>query len=181
MRGTAVVAMVGVLGLGAFAARAAGAAPTAPSAAAAGGVTAQSALESLKGLAGNWKGSTPEVPDVSVVYKVISGGTAVMETMFPNSPAEMISVYFIDGDNLRMTHYCAAGNQPRMRLDLKTSTSETLNFSLDGGTNFDPKKDMHIHSAKLTLPATGQREEVWTAYKEGKQAGQHNLVLSRVD
>ena len=39
----------------------------------------------------------------------------VMETMFPGSQHEMINTYHLDGDKLMATHYCAMGNQPRMK------------------------------------------------------------------
>ncbi len=33
-----------------------------------------------------------------------------------NGPENMITMFHMDGDRLLMTHYCGAGNQPRMKL-----------------------------------------------------------------
>src|SRR5262245_42321959 len=108
------------------------------------GIDAKTALEKLKGLAGEWtlgKGSEHGGEGQKIKYRVVGAGSAVVEEQFAGSPHEMVSVYHLDGDNLLMTHYCAAGNQPRLKLDRKASTADTLVFVFDGGTNFDPAKD----------------------------------------
>ena len=38
-----------------------------------------------------------------------------MEVINEGTPGSMISMYHPDGDKILMTHYCAVGNQPRMR------------------------------------------------------------------
>ncbi len=35
--------------------------------------------------------------------------------MYPGMEHEMTNMYTLDGNTLVMTHYCAGGNQPRMR------------------------------------------------------------------
>ena len=51
-----------------------------------------------------------------VVFHVTAANSVVIETMFPGSDHEMVNTYHIDGDNLVMTHYCAMGNQPHLKL-----------------------------------------------------------------
>ena len=63
------------------------------------------------------KKETEHKGEESVVYKLTGAGSALVETQFPGTGHEMVSVYHLDGDDLRMTHYCAAGNQPRVKLD----------------------------------------------------------------
>ena len=97
----------------------------------------------------------------TVTYRVASGGSVVEETLFPGTPHEMISMYHLVDGELVLTHYCAMANQPRMRLDRKASTPDRLVFAFDGGTNFDPAKDTHVHSGVLewkgeTLHSTGR-------------------------
>ncbi len=77
-------------------------------------------LEVLRALAGTWNGPDGDgdgAPDMTVTYKVTSAGHAVCETLFPGTDHEMITVYHADGTALIATHYCAAGNQPRMRCE----------------------------------------------------------------
>jgi hypothetical protein len=139
------------------------------------GVDAKAALEKLKGLAGEWsvgEGSEHGAAGTKIKYRVIGAGSAVVEEQFPGSAHEMVSVYHLDGDELLMTHYCAAGNQPRMKLDRKASTPDKLIFVFDGGTNFDPKKDMHIHEARIEFKDDKHVNSYWTAYMDGKPMGE---------
>ena len=41
----------------------------------------------------------------------LAGGTAVLQTIFPGAPEEMLTVHYTDGDQLVATHYCMLGNQ----------------------------------------------------------------------
>lgn len=157
--------------------------------AAAGGVTAGDAFDQLKSLAGTWTGDAEgegeeaeaEAAQHDAVHhdiKVSAGGTVVMETMAPGSPHEMINMYHVDGDDLLLTHYCAGGNQPQMKLDREKSSADKLVFDFVGGTNFDPAVDPHIHSAELTL-AGDEMVSSWTAYAGGEQVGGMKFHLSR--
>ena len=80
---------------------------------------APAALERFKALAGEWvaaeDGEMTKKGDLVARYAVTAGGSAVVETVFPGSPHEMVTVYHADGPDLVLTHYCVEGNQPRMR------------------------------------------------------------------
>ena len=68
----------------------------------------------MKSLVGAWKG-TAEGKPVSITYALVSNGTALRETLDGDHDTTMITMYAPDGAGLLATHYCAAGNQPRMR------------------------------------------------------------------
>ncbi len=78
-----------------------------------------------------------------------------------------------------LTHYCAGGNQPTMRLDREASTAERLVFDFTGGTNLDPAVDQHIHSAEIQLGGDGKVESIWTAWAGGEPAGVMTFHLAR--
>lgn len=146
-----------------------------------GKAQAQGAFEKLKSLAGTWQGTGSEGDQsmpAEVRYRVTGGGSAVVETMFPDTPHEMVSVYHMDGDALVMTHYCAAGNQPKFKLGHSTSASE-LKFDFAGGTNVDAKKGFHIHSGAIRPVEKDVLEEEWTAWSDGKPASVKKLRLTR--
>lgn len=139
---------------------------------------AADALETLKGLAGEWAGGE-NGQNYGVSYRVMGNGSTVVETMMAGTDHEMISVYHLDGPDLRMTHYCAVGNQPRMKLDRAASTPKSLVFVFDGGTNMDPAKDMHIHEGKIVVEDTEHMIGEWTAFENGKAAHTAQFKVAR--
>ncbi len=147
------------------------------------GIDAKVAYERLKTLAGEWKVTETMgghgAHGGKITYKVTAAGTTVMETFFPGSDHEMVSMYHLDGDDLRMTHYCAVGNQPRLKLDLKASKPDFYSFIFDGGTGFDPAKDLHIHSGRITFQTAGKVESEWSANLKGEKAMSTKFSLSR--
>jgi hypothetical protein len=138
---------------------------------------ATKAFARLKTLAGNWAG-TSEGSAVNVNYRVTGGGTVLMETQFPGTPSEMVSMYFVDGDKLVLTHYCAARNQPKMKYR-PGPDPRTLTFDFVSGTNMK-LTDTHIHSVTHLLDTYGHLVSVWTSWTGGKAAGTMKFDMRRV-
>ena len=113
-------------------------------------------------------------------YEVISAGSVVMEVLFPGEAHEMRSMYHMDGPDLIMTHYCSSNTQPHMRLSKTASSADRLVFDFDGGTNFNPAREMHVHNGEIRFLADGRLEASWTMWADGKPAGaNHFFALSR--
>jgi hypothetical protein len=142
-------------------------------------VDAIQAFDTLKKLKGEWQGTTEsnDGPVAKVTYHVTASGSTLMETLFPGTSHEMISMYHIDGENLVITHYCAMGNQPRMQLS--SATPAELKFDFAGGTNLDAKKDLHIHSGRIRLLSQDRIESEWNVYEGMKAVGANRLFLTR--
>jgi hypothetical protein len=104
--------------------------------------------------------------DLVARYAVTAVGSAVVETVFPGSPHEMVTVYHADGPDLVLTHYCIEGNQPRMRA--KDARGSRFDFAYDGGTNIDPKRDRRMHSASVALLGADEIRTEWTELADGK-------------
>jgi hypothetical protein len=129
-------------------------------------------LEKMKTLVGTWVSADKDgkpTDDVVSIIKLTAGGSAVHETLFPSQPHEMISVYTADGSDVVMTHYCMLGNQPRLKASTK-SLKDKLNFEFTGGSNLDPKKDRHMHSAVLTFIDADHLEVEGTGWENGAPA-----------
>ena len=138
------------------------------------------AFEMMKGLAGEWNGAAEAgKPGYAVRFALASAGTVVEEIQFPGTPHEMRSLYYMDGSELVLTHYCAVGNQPHMRLDRARSSGEELFFDFDGGTNVNPAKDTHVHSGRIHFVGADRIDAEWAVESEGKPAGSHKFVLTR--
>jgi hypothetical protein len=141
----------------------------------------KAAFERLKALSGSWKGhhTTPDGPEMTVEYALTGNGTAVMERLFAGSPHEMLSVYYLDAGELVLTHYCAMGNQPRMKL-VSGGPNGELRFDFVGGTNLDPARSTHIHSGRVATPGPDQLEADWNVWSKGQQTGTNRIFVRRV-
>jgi len=149
-------------------------------------------FEKLKQLAGEWvpadDASAPagekkdeKKTDAAApicVYRTVSAGTAVQETLFPGTPHEMVTMYHLDGPDLVLTHYCALGNQPKMRAE-KSADPAKLVFKFAGGTNINPEKDAHMHDLTLTFVAPDRLRAEWTHYDNGKSTGVKTFEMLR--
>lgn len=139
------------------------------------------AFKTLQSLAGRWQGKfDPDAKtDSSVVYENASGGKAVIERLFAGEPHEMITVYYLARNQLRATHYCAAGNQPAFKYSRADSNPSRVQFAFDGGTGFDPAQDSHVHDGYLRVLSADQIEMHWSFHEQGKESGVLHSVLSR--
>lgn len=138
-------------------------------------VDAATAFEKLKALEGDWSGEITsedhQGEPVHHTFRVSANGSVVQEIMNEGTEHEMINMYHLDGDDLLMTHYCAGGNQPRMKLDTARATPDKLPFVYMDGTNLDPAKDGHIHAGTLVFEDDGTLDSRWIGWFEGKPMG----------
>lgn len=131
-------------------------------------------LGRLVDLVGEWTSADEDgdgKPDVTVTYRLTGGGSALLETLMPGTPQEMVSLYHRDHDAWVLTHYCAAGNQPRMRGApvVGSKAACEIAFSFVDATNVDPKVG-RMDAMHLTLvDATHLRHEWTFAGPEGRQ------------
>lgn len=135
-------------------------APAAPS-------EAQKSFDALKTLAGSWEGTLTAEPPikeladkrVKVVIRVTSRGNALMHEMtITGIPDDPITMLYLDSERLMMTHYCDAGNRPRMAgkssSDGKTVAFEVLDVS--GSTQRG-----HMADAVFTIVDANHHLEEW--------------------
>ncbi|MEG0820515.1 MAG: hypothetical protein RR412_02250 [Burkholderiaceae bacterium] len=133
---------------------------------------ASASFDRFKSLAGDWvdaDGAFGTRGKVAATYRITGAGSAVVERLMPDTPNEMTTVYHKDGDDLALTHYCAAGNQPRMRA--RKVEGPVVDFAFDGGSNFDPARDMHMHSARIEFVSPDEIRQTWQSWNQGAPAG----------
>jgi len=139
-------------------------------------------FEALKKLAGDWVQIGPDGKATAAVassIRVTGAGSVVQETLFPGTDHEMVTMYHLDGAELVLTHYCAVGNQPRMRADAGKDPSR-IEFKFTGGSNLKPG-EMYMDHATMTLLGPDRFKAVWVACKEGKEChtGSFDLVRKK--
>ena len=142
---------------------------------------APSRLDLIKKLQGDWVevGQDGKPTDKVVsTYRVTAGGSAVEEIIMAGTDHEMVTVYNMDGDVLMLTHYCVAGNQPRMKADAQ-SDPHKLVFHCAGATNMKSENDQHMHQATIVWKDDDHIHSEWEMVKDGKNVMTAAFDLAR--
>ena len=140
--------------------------------ASAGPTNGAEAFERLKSLVGHWETDTTNATKASLDFEITSGGTAILERVRmveDGKPVEMSTLYYMDGGDVKLTHYCTAGNQPTMRGTYSPET-KTLTFELVSISNLKSANDGHMHHATYTFLDNDHFKTTWTFRKDEKGA-----------
>jgi hypothetical protein len=146
---------------------------------------AQKSFEKLKALAGSWQGQVTTVPQeaamegkvMQVSFRVTSMGNALMHEMTAaGRPDDPITMLYLDGDRLLLTHYCDAGNRPRMvgKMSPDGKTVEFDFLDVAGSTQYG-----HMHHAVFTFLDANHHTEDWTYMGNGDQPVRAHVDLLR--
>lgn len=132
----------------------------------------------LKGLVGDWEGAGPD-GTVRVSYRLVSSGTALVETIDAPDSSQMVTVYHPDGDSLLLTHFCSSGNQSRMRA--RSASDGRLEFAFVDATNVEASGQPPMSRLVLSFPAADRVVQEWTMVEDGGRAhvGRHDLARKR--
>lgn len=129
---------------------------------------AQKSFDKLKTLAGSWEGTATTIPPtpeaegkhVQLSLRVTSMGNALMHEMnLEGRPDDPITMLYLDGDRLLLTHYCDAGNRPRMtgKMSPDGKAVEFEFLDVEGSTQYG-----HMHHAVFTEIDANHHSEDWT-------------------
>jgi hypothetical protein len=144
--------------------------------------TGSTEFKRMSQLVGAWEGTSDmgkEGEKVRVDYRLTAGGSALVETLFPGSAEEMVSVYHDQKGKLAMTHYCMLRNQPRMTLRKSDAQTIELVFARKGN-DINPAKEKHMHAVLITFTDSDHITQKWTMFENGKDKGGVTLKLTRV-
>ena len=128
----------------------------------------QKTFDSLKALAGNWEGKNSQGQTLRVTFRETAGGSALLSEIHGQGPENMISMIHLDGDRLLMTHYCGAGNQPRMKATLAPDGKSVI-FDFIDATNLASADAGHMHHVVFAMPDADHHTEEWTFLDHGKE------------
>ena len=146
---------------------------------------AQKSFEQLKSLAGSWEGQVsvnppnPEIDNkhVQLSLRVTSMGNAMVHEMRGEGrPDDPITMLYMDGDRLVLTHYCDAGNRPRM-VGTVSPDGKSVDFSfldVSGSTQYG-----HMHHALFTVIDANHHTEDWTYMMPGDKPMRAHFDLTR--
>lgn len=130
--------------------------------------TPDTSLAPLKFLVGEWKGIDVEGKAYKITYAFSSGGTSLTETLTPPDSPPMTTMYYSDGDQLMLTHYCSLNNQPRMRAGGIKDGDKTVTFTFVDATNLKNPTDVHMRQLSIEVKDHDHFAQTWTLSKAGK-------------
>ncbi len=153
---------------------------------------AQQSFTLLKTLAGTWQGPVTTDPPLremgngsftQVSLRVTSRGNAIVHEVHdpavPDDPARYdhpVTMLYLDGDRLTLTHYCDAGNRPRMvaRTSPDGKTVEFDFLDVAGSTQYG-----HMYHAVFTFIDANHHTEDWTYMMPGDKPLRAHFDLKR--
>jgi hypothetical protein len=127
---------------------------------------AQKTFGLLKSMEGNWSGTNAKGQPLQISFRLTAGGSALMSEIHGEGHENMITMFHMDGDRLVMTHYCGAGNQPRLKII--AADEKSASFEFFDGTNIAPG-DGHMQRATFTQPDANHHLEEWVFLDHGKE------------
>jgi hypothetical protein len=140
----------------------------------------------MRALAGDWEGTfewsggRTNTGPLKASYYVTGNGSALVENLIMDGVPTMTTVYHLDGADLRMTHFCAARNQPRLKASRIDEATGSVDFSFVDITNVGPANAGHVEHFFIQVIDSDHANLKFTfAGGTGKSAVE-NIVLKRV-
>jgi hypothetical protein len=115
------------------------------------------AFERMHDLVGEWRGSftwtgaRADKGSMGARYYLTGNGSALVEDLLSDGTPTMTTVYHLDGEDLRMTHYCGARNQPRLKaraIDLKRGV---VSFAFVDATGLRSADSPHVRGSEIDM------------------------------
>lgn len=154
----------------------------------------QKSFDAMKTLAGQWSGPVsvnPPQPDMGdgtrtqVSLRVTSRGNALVHEMgeFGMSEDPMkhdhpVTMLYMEGDRLYLTHYCDAGNRPHMagKVSPDGKKVEFEFVDLSGGNQYG-----HMYHAVFTIIDANHHTEDWTYMMPGDKQVHAHIDLTKTN
>lgn len=129
------------------------------------------AFERLKRLAGSWNARSTQGWEGTSTIEMIAGGSVLLlrSQIDPHGDETMATLVHLDGDRLVLTHYCVAGNQPRLEATAVSEDGSRIELAFRDATNLPSRDHGHMDSAVLELHDDDTYTSQWTWYQDGKE------------
>ena len=138
---------------------------------------AQKSFDQLKTLVGTWEGQAPDGKPVQVTFRETSGGSALLSEITGHE--DMITMFHMDGGRLMMTHYCGAGNQPRM-VGSMSPDGKAFSFNFLDATNVLPSQPGHMEHLTIAMLDPSHHTEEWSFQTQDGKQMRHVFELHRI-
>ncbi len=111
---------------------------------------APAAFSRLSALVGDREAKTAKGAPLRVSYRLASAGSVLVQTYGAAGARQTLTVFHLDGARLLATHFCAQGNQPRLRLD-GSGKDGVFVFTFVDATNLADPRASHLRRLEINL------------------------------
>jgi hypothetical protein len=137
-------------------------------------------FDKFKALEGSWQTQSTKGWEDKSTFKTIAGGSCVMEQEFENNPAmAMVTMYYLNGETLMLTHYCVAKNAPRLKATEISDDLKTVTFTFVDGANLPSRDKGHMDKALFAFTGQDTYTTKWTWYQDGKEQWMEEVKCQR--
>jgi hypothetical protein len=137
-----------------------------------------SGFDRLKVLVGEWQTKSPKGELSLDKIELVSNGNSLLETSQNSEANQMVTLYSPDGNRVVVTHYCSAGNQPRMETAPTTGDQKEFEFSFKDITNLASAESGHMHHLVIKIDDNDHFSEQWT-WREGGKDRTETFLFTR--
>ena len=115
------------------------------------------AFQRLTSLVGDWEGRSEwsgartGTGKMNATYYLTGNSSALVENLIVESSPVMTTVYHLDHSDLRMTHFCAAKNQPRLKASKIDLQKGVIDFAFVDVTNVPSLDAPFVHGLEVQL------------------------------
>jgi hypothetical protein len=136
----------------------------------------------LKQLVGRWEGTTDDGDTKAVItYKLTGRNTSIVETLFPGTPMEMMTIYHDNaGGKLVAKHFCVAMNQPQLHLTRASHSGLFFEHS-PNDPNVDEATEHHGHDLAITVEGEDKLHLEWFNWKNGGAVGSRRYEFTKIE
>jgi hypothetical protein len=134
---------------------------------------AEKSFDKLKTLAGSWEGTLTTSPatdsqapsqsqPVQINLRVTSMGYALLhEANIGHQDADPITMFYVENNQLMLTHYGHSGNRPRM-VGKISDDGNTIDFNFIDAANYTTEQGGHAHHVAFNFIDADHHTEDWT-------------------
>jgi hypothetical protein len=148
-----------------------------------GPVDAKAAFAQLKQLEGVWEAPAAGGNAARTEFEVTANGTVLLERYTNASMpggGRMATAYHLDGNDLVLTHYCIANNQPVLRADRFDSAAREIQFEFLRAGNLASPAAGHMRRAKYRVVDSNQFVTEWEFFENGAKKMSEIETFTRV-
>jgi hypothetical protein len=143
----------------------------------------EAGFQRLKTLAGTWEAKEKGTTRTFTVTYVLTGrGTVLIEELRSGGGRDvgMSTAYHLDNGTLVLTHFCGAGNQPRMTIKSVDESGKRISFAMYDITNHADPSSFHSTALDVAFLDDGTIELAYRGMSRGSESTQTFHLVRRI-